>query len=229
MMRRCLPALLVIALAAGVAHADEETRAAREDTWWQLEGRDRNAFVDVGFEMTVDDGNTAGAVGEAGDVELTMGYWFAPCLAAELQLAVGQSVNPGVLSDTRVENTNGAIGAGLRLGLPVRLSPIAAAHIGYRQKLSSRASLTCGADCGRRVAVAMDDTPDQQIYADVEAGLQLNLGSFSLSATVQASNPLASGQTADVAGRAAPGSDPVTRGSANPTEFGFNMQAGVRF
>lgn len=229
MMRHSLPALLVLAIAAGAAHADEATRAAREDTWWQLDGRDRTAFVEVGFEMTVDDGNSAGDMGEAGDVELTMGYWFAPCIAAELQLAVGQSVNPGVLSDTRVENTNGAVGAGLRLGLPVRLSPIAAAHVGYRQKLSSRASLTCGTDCGRRVAVALDDTPDQQIYADVEAGVQLNLGSFSLSATFQASNPLSTGQTADVAGRAAPGSDPVTRGQNTPTELGFNMQAGVRF
>lgn len=229
MKRRSLPALLALVLAAGVAHADDATPSAREDTWWQLEGRDRSAFVDLGYEVTVDDGDATGELGDAGDVELTAGYWIATCLAAELQFAVGQAVNPGVFSETRVDNTLGRIGAGLRLGLPVRLSPIAAAHIGYQQKLSSRATRTC-ADCEQRIAFAMDHTPDAQVYADIEGGLQLNLGAFSVSATVQASSPLSTTQSADVSIRRPEGDAGATsRDMRTPTELAVNMQAGVRF
>lgn len=203
---------------------------AVEDTWWQAEGRDRTAYLEAGVEVTVDDGNVEGAVGEAGNIELTTGFWWVPFAAAEVQVAVGQAVNPGVLRDTRVASTHGAIGAGLRLGMPIRLSPVFAAHVGYRQVLSERAELTCGAACADRNPIAMDYVPDQQVYGDAEAGLQLNLGSFSMSATIEYCRPFARGETTEAALRAQPGTtNAAAEDAANASEVGFNLQAGVRF
>lgn len=223
---RFISTVIALTLGAGAAAAEEQ---AREDTWWQAEGRDRAAYLEAGFEMTLDDGDAEGSMGDAGNVELTTGYWFSSYLAAELQLALGRAVNPGVFSDTRVANTHGAIGAGLRVAAPIRLSPIVAAHIGYRQILDRRAELTCGEQCGQRTAIALDVTPDEQVFADAEAGLQLNLGTLSLAATLEWSRPLVLGSHMDVMTRAAPGSDGISAETTTTPELGFNLQAGVRF
>lgn len=221
--------LLAIPLAfVSTAHADEP---AVEDQWWQADGRDRTGYFEAGVEVVVDDGNREGDVGEAGNVELTTGFWFAPYAAAEIQLAVGRAVNPGVLSDTRVSSTHGGVGAGLRLALPIRISPVVAAHIGYRQVLDETARLTCGAECGNRTAVAIDHAPDQLVFADTEAGFQLNLGAFSVTAMVEYTLPLTAGQTTEVMGRADP-NDPDAPDFSRPepaAEVGVNLQAGVRF
>lgn len=222
----CIAMVIALTLGAGTAAAEEQ---AREDTWWQAEGRDRDAYLEAGFEMTLDDGDAEGTMGDAGNVELTTGYWFSSYLAAELQLAIGRAVNPGIFSDTRIASTHGAIGAGLRLAAPIRLSPIVAAHLGYRQILDRRAELTCGDECGQRTAVAFDVNPDEQVFADAEAGLQLNLGTLSLTATVEWTRPLVLGSHTEVMTRAAPGSDGIHAETTATTELGFNLQAGVRF
>jgi len=213
---------------AGIAHADDP---AIEDRWWQAEGRDRTAYLEAGIEVTVDDGNVTGEMGEAGNVELTTGFWWVPYAAAELQVAVGRAVNPGVLSDTKVSSTHGGIGAGLRLGLPIRVSPVVAAHIGYRQVLDESAVLTCGADCANRSPVAIDHAPDQQVYGDAEAGVQVNVGPFSMTATLEYSRPLSTGTTSEAVVRANPDAASAPNlGPSEPTgEVGFNLQAGVRF
>jgi hypothetical protein len=223
---RFISMVFALTLASSAAAAEEP---AVEDTWWQSEGRDRSAYLEAGFEMTVDDGNTEGSIGDAGHVELTTGYYFSPYLAAELQLAIGRAVNPGVFSETRVESTLGAVGLGFRLGLPIRLSPLVAAHIGYRQVLDRRAELTCGDTCGRRVAMAWDEVPDEQVYADVEAGMQLNLGTFSVSASVELSRPIVIGESVDVMTRRAPGGKEISSTTTTASEVGFNLHAGVRF
>lgn len=225
-------ALAAIALATvfgfGHAHADEP---AAEDAWWQAETRQRTAYFEAGIEVTVDDGNTAGAMGEAGNVELTTGFWWVPFVAAEVQVAVGRAVNPGVLADTRVASTHGGIGAGLRLGMPIRISPIFAAHIGYRQVLSEKAELTCTTDCATRVPVAMDYAPDEQVYGDAEAGVQFNVGAFSMSATMEYSRPFSTTDTTEAIVRGNPdaASSPDLNRESNAGELGFNLQAGVRF
>ncbi len=224
---KALPLAIAIAILPFTSALADD---AVEDTWWQAAGRDRTAYLDAGVEVTVDDGNVEGEVGEAGNIELTTGFWWVPFAAAEVQVAVGQAVNPGVLSDTRVSSTHGSIGAGLRLGMPIRLSPVLAAHVGYRQVLSERAVLTCGADCANRNPVAMDHAPDQQIYGDAEAGLQLNIGSFSMTATVEYCRPLSRTDTTEATMRGNP--DAATADLGDPAagrEVGFNLQAGVRF
>lgn len=220
-------AAIALALPAS-ALADEP---AVEDQWWQADGRDRTGYFEAGVEVVVDDGNEEGAVGEAGNVELTTGFFWNPYAAAEVQLAVGQAVNPGVMRDTRVSSTHGGIGAGLRLALPIRISPVAAAHIGYRQVLDRTAQLTCGADCGQKTAYAIDHAPDQLVYADAEAGFQVNLGAFSMTATVEYMYPFGGGANGDYIARVDP-NDPNPPDFSEPEragEVGVNLQAGVRF
>ncbi len=210
------------------ALADDEP--AVEDQWWQADGRERTGYFEAGVEVTVDDGNVEGEVGEAGNVELTTGFWWVPFAAAEVQVAVGQAVNPGVLSDTRVASTHGGIGAGIRLGLPIRISPVLAAHVGYRQVLGATATLTCGADCANRSALAIDHAPDQLFFVDTEAGLQVNIGVFSMSATFEYATPLAEGDTGSAQLRGNPDANtasPTPAGS--DSEMAVNLQAGVRF
>lgn len=232
-MRRpgAIPKLLTATLAVALSSpALADDPQAREDTWWQAEGRDRSAYLEAGIEVTVDDGNLAGAVGEAGNVELTTGYWLVPFAAAEIQLAVGRAINPGVLPDTRVASTTGGVGAGLRLALPIRVSPILAAHVGYRQVLAERAELTCGAECATRVPVALDAVPDQQIYGDAEVGVQLNLGTFSMTATFEYSRPFVENQTTEVMTRGNPQAATADLDDpARAAEYALNLQAGVRF
>ncbi|MCA9541023.1 MAG: hypothetical protein KC620_19115 [Myxococcales bacterium] len=221
-----LTAILLVVFLSTPALADD----AREDVWWQLDGRDRSGYVGAGVEVVFPGASAAGELGDNGNFEVTTGYWVLSMLAAELQVSLGRDAVTGSYGQQVAESTHTGVAAGVRWGLPIRLTPVVAAHVGYRHTLSRSVQFTCGDECPKS-ALLVDDRPDEQGFADAEAGLQLNLGVFSVLASVEYCRPFSAAETTDVQVRRAPGDSgraPAATVEA-AHEVALNLQAGVRF
>lgn len=229
-----LPRLFPVAIAAICASlvgpvSPHPAGAAPPAAAHPLAERGGDLYVDAGLEVDLAPSTEAVAMGEVGHAELTAGYWIGSWVGAEMQLAVGRVVDQGYFEDTVIANTLASVGAGARLALPLRLSPVAAAHVGIRHVIDSRGWATCGDACARAPRLIVSEQATAHLFADIEAGFQLNLGVFSMSATVEYARMLADDEPVEVLSRTAPGTSAPQGATDEKGLLALNLQCGVRF
>ncbi len=175
---------------------------------------DRRAFAEVGVDIALQE-SAAGA-------SLTGGYWLSDYTALELALGyTGSAGQPGVPIDA-VRRNRTSVRGGVRVGLPLTVTPVASIHIGYERGAGPWAyGIQSGTDTRHSLAL------------DAAAGLQVTWRWFTASTLVHTRTALSSttDRTSDT-GFAHAGVSLARAAAPEAGDLlylGFETRVGVRF